>query len=253
VHSNWRDYTQDTSLFDDLRGVAQIHLVDEIDWLSPRWNSCWWRYSAMHARNILNVLRHARHEAFDRLLLIDHDVLFRGDLASAFMALGSDADLVVPRFDDRAVPKFIVTGHGIGGTWLPKAAVHHMLLSPRLVAAAAADESMVDPAWVEGDAASALLAPYGGGAGPVFADTFALMLHRCLHADLGAARIVRSSEAAPLAEHFFASSFNYGMLTRGPGYAEHIERIRGAAARALPGGWDAVRARMGLGPAGRRP
>ena len=138
IHSNWRDYTDDTSLFDDLRGMAQIHLVDEIDWLSPQWNSCWWRYSAMHARNIRNVLRHARHEAFDRLLLIDHDVLFRGDLASSFMALGPDADLVAPLFDDRAVPVRVVHRHGPPAMWLPKVAAHHMLLSPRLVAAASA-------------------------------------------------------------------------------------------------------------------
>jgi len=39
-HSNYSDYCKDLGLFKDLRGLAQIHLVDEIDWLGA-YNACW--------------------------------------------------------------------------------------------------------------------------------------------------------------------------------------------------------------------
>ena len=58
VHSNLSDYTNDLSIFEELKGIAQIHLVDEIDWNLHNRNN--YRYSLMHAKNIENILKNIK-------------------------------------------------------------------------------------------------------------------------------------------------------------------------------------------------
>lgn len=236
VHSNYADYTSDIRLFEDLRGIAQIHLVDEIDWLG-QYNTCVYRYSVMHAKNIVNLMKHVRYYDFDYLVLLDNDLYFKGDLISELTKNG--ADLAGSIFEDRDTLWEFETKDKIKMMCLPKVSVWHLAMSRRLFDAVMAKPDMVYPKAVHG----AETAKYDGGSAlqlPLFIDTFAEVLFNSRR-DGFRVDARKSEDLSKLVDHFFVSSFNYGMRTLKDQYGQHVSRIINIFNKEFPSGLSPFR------------
>lgn len=227
VHSNWRDYCDDTSLFEDLAGIAQVHFVDELNWLGE-WNDRWWRYSAMHAKNLLNLLRHAATQSWDYLLVADQDLLFKGDLAGFLASQIDDAAFVCSFLDDVKEPRFFRVESGEETLLLPKPSAWHLLATRKFVDAVVARPELIEPR----------LTRSMDGKAPVFADTFAVAAR-----ELGCRKLL-AAELAPYVQHFWGTSFNYGQRMRGGGHVEHVERLRALYREHFPDGWPPRRSQV---------
>lgn len=237
VHSNWRDYTDDTSLFDDLDGIAQIHMVDEIDWALH--GQCWYRYSTMHAKNLSNLLMHSSHYTYDRVVLLDQDVFVKAPFVTEYVGLHPDADLISALMDDTTGITEFKTEGGEAYQLLPKATVWHAILSERLVRQLlATDRSSVFPNIVAGDLAQSYCADHGiASTAPLFIDTFAAVLHNVKYRWRLKHVPIMQSEFARTVEHFYKTSFNYGQVSlRSEEYRARIERISAIYAREFPDG-----------------
>jgi hypothetical protein len=128
-HSNYSDYCKDLSLF-RLGKLAQIHLVDEIDWIGS-YNACWYRYSVMHAKNLENLFKQAKYSDFDQAVILDHDLLIKKDFITPLNERFPGADLIGCLFEDRATLKPYQTAHSEDVHAAPKISVWHSLLSRR--------------------------------------------------------------------------------------------------------------------------
>jgi hypothetical protein len=228
LHSNYSDYTKDLSIFDDMKGIASIHLVDEIDWMGPEYNACIYRYSTMHAKNLVNLVKHVKHTEFDYLVILDQDLFFRTDVISESIAKFPKAQLIGSLFEDKDRPwssTTILDSRNI--LIMPKMSIWHLILSrdgfetmlPRL------DE--VSPIEVfHPPTVTDMLSPYGIIPNTsIFYDTFARIFHYMKFNDKEIG-ILKSDQFKNGVEHFYRSSFNYGQRNLGvDGYVEHIEKI----------------------------
>jgi hypothetical protein len=252
VHTNYAHYTSDMSLFQALKGIAQIHLVDEIDWAA--YNTCVYRYSMMHATNLANLIKQTQYYDFDYLLILDNDVYVRQDLT----ALAQDgADIITALFNDRSAPWAFSQVDGAQRYALPKPTVWHMLLSKRAVSFLAANPTCMFPAeYAGGDGSTrvALADCYGlQESYPIFCDTMSGFLHLCrMPTSTGwptglRLQIVPSSTLAGYAEHRFVSSFNYGSHTLPATYAQRIADMIETFDAEFP---DGLRGLRGAGSSG---
>lgn len=236
-HSNYSDYCKDLSLFDDLRGLVQMHLVDEIDWLGA-YNACWYRYSVMHAKNLENLLRQARFAVFDQVVILDHDLFIKKDFITPLNEQCPDADLIGCLFEDRAGLKPYDTEHGEKVYSAPKVSVWHSILSRRLYEEILKDPGAIYPKILYREARKSYLDAYRPPEDrPIFVDTFAEIYHRVAYGNAGwKAGIVETCEFQPKVDHFYNSSFNYGSRTRGQDYSEHVKAITEIFRREFPEG-----------------
>jgi len=233
VHSNYADYDPSPRLFEELEGVANIHRVDEIDWAAHEGDLM--RYSTMHAKNLLNLLKAVGGSDFDRVLLLDHDLQFRGDFLSMAAA---GQDLLGCLADDAPAPFEFKTGKGEAMWRAPKLSVWHLLLSRRLfdVLLTCADDA-VPPKIVPPERAFRYLAKWGLDKDlPVFVDTLAEFMFRYSDDPRFRFDIRPAAAFAPAVKHFFNSSFNYGYRTRRESYSAHIESIAEEYRREFPDG-----------------
>lgn len=223
-HSNYADYCQDLSLFDDLRGIAQIHLVDEIDWLGA-YNACWYRYSVMHAKNLENLLKQARYSSFDQAVILDHDLCVKKDFVTPFNEQFPGADLIGSMFEDRAGLKPYDTSHQEKVYSSPKISIWHALVSRQLYEQILKNPGMIYPKITPVSDRKYLSIYKPAEDRPVFVDTFAEVYHLVTHGKAGLAGIVTSSAFQEFVDHFYNSSFNYGYWTRGQSYPAHVKDI----------------------------
>jgi hypothetical protein len=214
VHSNYSDYTDDLSLFEDLRGVAQIHCVDEIDWASH--NDDNHRYSKMHCKNVLNLLRNCRYYDFDYALHLDNDLHITGDFSPAIGDKG--VDLAYEFFGGDSVrlvtTERTATGYNGRMQFAPKPAAWHLAFSRRLFDRMLQDPSCFSPQVVSDDAMLSELSriyPLPEKGTPVMFDTFAMLLHKCRHLWPDVKAVDVGDRFSSRIRHFFLSSFNYGM------------------------------------------
>ena len=237
IHSNYSDYTRDFSIFEELRGLAQVHLVREIDWKLN--NECVYRYSTMHATSLENLLDHVRYYDFDYLLVLDHDIFSKADFVSECLKLHPGADLIGALFDDLDVLSRFRTEAGRDLYCLPKISIWHLLVSRRLFEEIARTPRMIYPRIVEGEEIGSYLGCYGNPEPlPVFVDTFAEVLHRCKFSKSGEFKvgILPSEKLGAWTRHFYGSSFNYGHRTLGSHYPDHIREIAGIYEKEFPNG-----------------
>jgi len=232
-HFNYQDYCKNTSIFQDLKGVASVHLVDEIDWRQYADNIN--RYSYMHARHIAFLFKQLRYCDFDYVLLLDDDVLIYQDFVSG-LALQGCPDLVGTLFDDVSGVRHGTRGDGTRFCCLPKISPWHLLISRRLYDRIVDEPTVLYPKDIppEFRRYSELTVIYQppSPARLFFFDTFADVLHCCLHEWHMQVRTFPSAVFAGWAKHFFFSSFNYGRIAS-PG--RELE-IRAAYAREFPDG-----------------
>ena len=216
VHSNYHHYTTDLSLFQDLKHLAHIHLVDEIDWMAH--NSDVTRYSRMHAKNLENLLHQIKFYEFDYVLVLDNDVFVKDNFIDQLLHQFSGADLIGAYFDDKPEPS--VFNHANDNETLfalPKISVWHVLLSRRLYERILDDTSILYPRE-ERDLAAIqrymdcypLTRKETPLNYPVFIDTFSDVLHHAQHNWEMKVATVPTQDMAQYALHFYASSFNYG-------------------------------------------
>lgn len=224
-HSNYGHYCQDLSLFNDLRGLAQIHLVDEIDWLGA-YNACWYRYSVMHAKNLENLLKQAQYSSFDQAVILDHDLCIKENFVTAFNETFPDADLIGSMFEDRAGLKPYDTAHQEKVYSSPKISVWHTMVSRKLYEQILKNPGMIYPKIVPKTDRKYLDVYKPDEDRPVFVDTFADVYHLVVHGKAGfKAGIVGSTAFQEYVDHFYNSSFNYGYWTRGQSYPNHVKDI----------------------------
>ena len=245
VHSNYGDYTKDRIIFEQFRGVAQFHLIDEVPWLAVDGP----RYSRMHAKQLRNLLTHIRYYDFDYVLLLDNDVLIKQDIVSALLALQPDGDLIASCRDDqpslyvRTWPK--VDANTPSEEWvLPQPSPWHLLLSRRLYQAVLAQLSVVDPEFLpaqeRGRRLQFLDLYHASRDLPLSIDTCSRLLHACRFEWPGyAVKLLSATEFDTIAHHFFFSSFNYGQNVHGiAGHNVYLQTMKATYDREFPNGID---------------
>lgn len=241
VHANYAHYCGDLSLFEDLRKLTHIHLVDEIDWMA--YNDCVFRYSLMHAINVSNLLKQIKYYDFDYVLLLDNDVHVKADFITELTNRFQKADLIGAFFDGReGIIPFNLSGTGERQYMLPKIAVWHVLFSRRLYERIMKDPQIIFPREMrdseDGKGRRLYLSKYEMAEDlPLFVDTFADVLHHCRHVwdDMGLAT-VSYKEFEQWARHFFTSSFNYGWWAIKDKHGTHVSEIVEIYNREFPKG-----------------
>lgn len=220
-HFNYRDYCDDLSIFDDLRGMASVHLVHEIDWNAHAGNIN--RYSLMHSQHIMFLLQQIRYCTFDYVLLLDNDVLLHRDLAAEAPL---PADLAGALFDNVTCARPGVRGNGTPFYTLPKIMPWYLLISRKLYEALIHDPNCLAPMDVcrPDPLHRTLLDEYGLTSDSlIFIDTFAWILH-CIRYDPRWAFTLRLFDYTRFDSgltHFRHSSFNYGRVSA-PGSESRI-------------------------------
>lgn len=243
-HSNYADYCRDLSLFEDLRGLAQIHLVDEIDWLGA-YNACWYRYSVMHAKNLENLLKQARYAPFDQAVILDHDLCVKKDFVTPLNEQFPGADLIGSMFEDRAGLKPYETAHQEQVYSSPKISVWHALISRGLFEEILRNPAMIYPRIAPKSDRKYLDVYKPAEDRPVFVDTFADVYHLVTHGNVGFKYgIATSSDFHEYVDHFYNSSFNYGYWTRGTSYPHHVKDIVDRYHLEFPDGLGALRIKL---------
>jgi hypothetical protein len=190
-HSNLGDYTNDFSMFEKLRGLCQFHAVDEIDWMKH--NEDIYRYSRMHCKNLENLLKNVRYYDFDHVLILDNDLYFKKDFITEILTKYPDFDIIGSHFDDREENQTYIDNYGNPVTFSPKISVWNMIISKKLYDFILQDTSVIYPQIVDG----------------VFYDSFAYV--EKIATDFST-KIIGTNQVEELVEHFFGSSFNYGII-----------------------------------------
>jgi len=189
-HSNLMDYTNDFSMFQKLRGLCQFHAVDEIDWMEH--NTDIYRYSKMHCKNLENLMKNVRYYDFDYLLILDNDMHFKNDFVTNLLEKYPNHDMIGSHLADRDEIVTINDNYGNPVTFYPKISIWNLLISRKLYDFIMKDIQMIHPKFKN----------------EIFYDSFAeveTMIENF------SKKIVTTEEIEELVEHFFASSFNYGI------------------------------------------
>lgn len=215
VHSNYKDYTEDLSLFEDLRNIAQIHLVDEIDWNVHFYDEL--RYSKMHCKNISNLLKMTQYYDFDKVLHLDNDLLIKKDFITGFAQ--SNADLVFDYFENNDIIRKVdleTKPSEFNGKmqFAPKITAWNVMFSRKIF-----DRMLAypDTFWAERIDESEIIAKYREflpdldlDRSLVF-DTFSKLLFYCKYIWTDVEILSTDGILSSKIHHFFYSSFNYGV------------------------------------------
>jgi|GEM_PF-4127357 len=216
VHSNYGDYTSDFSLFKELKGIAQIHCVDEINWNEHSRNN--YRYSLMHSKNIENLFKNIKYYDFDYVVILDNDLYIKSDFISLLTNNEIKYDLIysyanknVQTIDNERRP----TGEYTATVqFAPKIACWNVILSRKLYDIIMSDISIIYPDRID-DLSKILFykdnIPEIGNY-PIVFDTLSKVLFNSLYiwSDI-TVKEVDSIEMSDMIKHFFCSSFNYGI------------------------------------------
>ena len=236
LHSNYSDYTKDLTIFDDLRGIAQIHLVDEIDWIG-KYNTCIFRYSIMHAKNLMNLMQHIKHYSFDYLLILDHDLMINSDFVSKHLNMFPDSDMIGSLFEDNDNLREVITVmDNERQLHIPKASVWHLLLSKHMfdtIMKMPSDLIYPKEARTDDDKRQ-YRAIYNIDHRPIYVDTFADVLFRARYRWLFPVSIVPTADID--IKHFYLTSFNYGERTTPEKYKDNINNITAIYNSEFPNG-----------------
>jgi hypothetical protein len=223
--------------FDQLRGIAQVHLVDEIDWVENHANLN--RYSLMHAKNLESLFQQIKYYNFDYVLVLDNDVHVKADFITEMITRFPDADLLGTYFREPECAEAFTNGRDKEIMLsLPRVAPWHMILSRKLYNKIMEKSSIMYPLVIR----DKLIIKerqrlYGAEEDmPIFSDTFGEVLHHCKfdwNMKLG---IVSNIEFSQWAHHFFCSSMNYGSWVLGQEMPAHVAKIKEAYDTEFPNG-----------------
>lgn len=214
VHLNFCDYTPERELFEDLRGIAQVHMVEEINWAVH--SQSFFRYSTMHAKNLANLIVHAAYYKFDRLVILDHDLHVQAPFVDECVSRFPGADLITAPFNDSVEMKEFTTESGETMFALPKGSVWHSILTRKAFDRVMENPMVLYPKMLESAEKSEYFKAYGIKKDlPVFVDTFADVLHRARYGWNLTRGLIPAAEFAKWVRHFSGSSFNYGLTLLG--------------------------------------
>ena len=127
LHSNYGDYHQGLEDIQALEGPVSLRFIDEIDWYSVGLT----RYSEMHARNLLNMMRSVKDKDFSHAFLFDHDLVFQTDFVRWVLDNHQDADMVGSLLDDADCMRQFKSDDGPTYTFFPKVSVWNLGISRR--------------------------------------------------------------------------------------------------------------------------
>lgn len=240
VHSNYSHYTTDLRLFDELRGVAQVHTVDEIDWLGE-YNRCFYRYSVMHAKNLENLVKQSAKSDFDYAVILDHDIHVKADFVSKCIERFGGTDLIGNVPDDKDAIWPFTTALGEKVNCLPKISGWHMMISKRFFDVLVSNTALLYPALYRGAERDLFTKGQANLEDlPLFADTLSRVYWTCKNQEPFKVGILKSEEFAGWVRHFFASSFNYGQRVAG-NYSAHVAEIEKIYQAEFPNGLRSFR------------
>ncbi len=217
VHSNYADYTSDLSLFKDLKGIAQIHCVDEIDWMANARNN--YRYSLMHSKNMENLFKNIRYYDFDYVVILDNDLYIKSDFISLLTNNKVDNDLIFNYFvkdvntitnERRPTGEYTSTVQ-----FAPKIACWNLMISRKLYNKIMEDPTIIYPDRVTDQSQIDFYKSYipqFDGTYPIVFDTLSKVLFysQYIWKDIKTLE-VGINEMSEMIKHFFCSSFNYGI------------------------------------------
>ena len=214
VHSNYSDYTDDLSLFEDMRGLAQIHLVDELDWMAHYNDN--YRYSKMHCLNLMNLLKNCKYYEFDYAIHLDNDLWIKEDFVSD---LCNGEDLIFDYFENSNKVRKVFnerTDSGYNGSvqFAPKITAWNLIFSKKIFDRMLNDISVFYPEKIID---SELIREYKkhitdlDEENPLMFDTFSKLHFLCSHIWNDVKIKSTDGELAKRIKHFFFSSFNYGV------------------------------------------
>jgi hypothetical protein len=217
VHSNYADYTSDLSLFKDLKGIAQIHCVDEIDWMANARNN--YRYSLMHSKNMENLLKNIRYYDFDYVVILDNDLYIKSDFISLLTNNEIEHDLIYNYFvkdvntinnERRPTGEYTATVQ-----FAPKIACWNLMISRKLYDRIMEDTTIIYPDRVTDQSQIDFYKSYipqFDGTYPIVFDTLSKVLFysQYIWKDIKTLE-VGINEMSEMIKHFFCSSFNYGI------------------------------------------
>ena len=249
VHSNLCDYTKDHRMFEDLRGIAQIHMVDEIDWKNH--NESVYRYSTMHAKNLHHLIKHAAYYSFDRLVILDHDLWVKGPFVTEFVAKYPSADLIGAAMNDVSTMKEFTTEKGQVLYSLPKISIWHAILTRKLFDKLMEHPVAIYPRVLNDQERPKYFQAYGAERDlPVFVDTFADVLHRTRFEWELNHQFIPETDFSKKVRHFSGSSFNYGVRLLGERYNGRMSESLELFSKQLPKGLEPFRMKMEIAKRG---
>lgn len=215
VHSNYSDYTTDLSLFEDLRKVAQIHLVDEIDWMAHYNDN--YRYSKMHCLNLMNLLKNCQYYHFDFAVHLDNDLFIKQDFITDLVAAGDD--FIFDYFENKRIVRKVETertdtGYNGKAQFAPKVTAWNLVFSRKLFDRLLSNIEFFYPERVSERADimkyQEWITDFESDI-PIMFDTFSKLLYLCEKVWTDVEIKSLNGEFEKRIQHFFFSSFNYGV------------------------------------------
>jgi hypothetical protein len=194
VHENYSDYHPGMKEIRELEPHVRLTLVEEVDWFKPP-NSIEqiMRYSEMHSKSLLTMMRRARKESgrFTHAAFLDHDLMFERDFVG--WAMRNGGEMVGSLFEDREADRTVTKTEGGESVFAPKPSVWHLVVGRLMF------QSMLE--WPE------LIRP-GEHGGRVF-DTMAWGYEMAKRWGLKITTC-KCEEIAKMVKHLWSLSFNYG-------------------------------------------
>lgn len=214
VHLNFCDYTAEREMFEHLRGLIQIHMVEEINW--AQYAESFYRYSTMHAKNLVNLIIHAAYYTFDRLVILDHDLQVKYPFVDECLSRFPGADLITAPCNDPEKMTEATTEKGEQIYVLPKGSVWHTIMNRKAFDKIMENPLVIYPRMLQGTEKEDYFKLYGIKKDlPTFVDTFADVFHKARHGWNLTRGFVPPTDFAKWVRHFSGSSFNWGITLLG--------------------------------------
>jgi hypothetical protein len=238
LHKSFNIGDTQKGIFDQLRKVAQVHLVDEIDWVENGSNVN--RYSLMHVKNLESLFQQIKYYSFDYVLVMDNDVHVKADFVTELINRFPDADLLGTYFREPYGAEEFTRMDGETLLSVPRVAPWHMILSRKLYNKIMENPSIICAVDIRDEEIikerQGLYKSYKNL--PIFSDTFGEVLHHCKFEWDMKLGIVTKLEFEQWAHHFFCSSMNYGVWSLGGEMPGHLARIKEVYDTEFPGGFE---------------
>lgn len=225
LHSNYHHYHDGLGDIVSMEGAVRISYVEEMDWRRNPDQMEWiMRYSEMHSRNLLAIMKKADAEGggFTHAAILDNDLVFEQDFVK--WAMERNADMVCSLLGDRDQDTEVRTELGMNAVFAPKPSAWHMVVHRRLFDEMLRRPELVKPGMFEGK----------------MYDTAARALRFTRESPRGVVNVYESKELEKMVRHSWGSSFNYGHIHDRRGYGSKVERLSAEYDRRFPKGIDGL-------------
>jgi len=226
VHENYHHYHNGLQSIVDM--PVRISRAKEIGWfkLTPEENLI--RYSKMHSVNLKAMLEMARGNNFDRLAILDHDLVFKKDFIG--YAMGCGEDLVGSYMDDRIEPVELKTGLGLK-KFAPKFSIWHLVMTARFYQKMMLNVGLIYPEVTR----------------EWFYDTFTRVMEANKKEWNLPVKMLSQMEIGQMIEHRWSMSFNFGpWVASNAEYTKKLAKAEAEYDQRFPNGIGHLFERVGL-------